>query len=154
MNTTSNYSSDIVTLCFESIHEARALLSAIGSAKFGNVPPYDMDLMSSTLLARAASEISQMVRQYDKTRWGDVAEQNWEAWYWLNPERREWEVALNYGSLVCRDEWQEAPSDWRVQFVSVLVSPFGLTEEMQRRFIVELDELNRRGLARVNFTTG
>lgn len=127
-----------------SIYEAKTLLSAIGSAKFGDTPPYDIDLLASPILARVASELSKMICEYDKKRWGEIGEQDWEAWYWLTPERREWKVALNYGSLACKDMWQKASLEWRVQFVSLLVNPFGLTEELQSRIFSELDELNQK----------
>ena len=125
-------------LKLESPDEARALLRALTAAKFAE-QPYDMDVLTSRLVARIANELSQVVREEDEKQWGAIGRQNWATWYWLSPERREWEVALKHGASLCGAKWKDFSTERRTELVKLLVCPFGLTDEFQFRFMSELD---------------
>lgn len=124
-------------LKLESPDEARALLRALTAAKFTG-QPYDMDVLASRLVARIANELSQVVKEEDEKQWGAIGRQNWATWYWLNPERREWEIALKHGASLCGGKWKNFSAERRAELVKLLVCPFGLTDEFQSRFMSEL----------------
>lgn len=127
-----------MNLELNSADEARALLRAIVASKFTEAP-YDMDVLTSKHVANLAADLCKIVAEKDREQWGEIGRQMWDSWYWLSPPRPEWRIALNHGKALFGKKWASFFPDRRVEVVKLLISPYGLSDELLSQFITELD---------------
>lgn len=120
-----------------STDELRALLRAVVAAKFVE-DPADQDLVASTVLASACDRIIEVIRHHDVLRWGAKAEHNMLTWRFLTPERDEWQLALRLGNHFFSEHWSGWNDERRQLAVAALVSPFKLSEELEKQFTASL----------------
>jgi hypothetical protein len=116
----------------------RALFRAITAAKFTHTPS-DNDLLTSKSLAESSRIISQLILQVDINKWGKIAQENWETWYWLTPERDEWAQALQTGSNLFITKWNKWSQNQRLEIVRLLICPYGMHDEFESVFLSALD---------------
>jgi hypothetical protein len=117
--------------------EMWALYACILEAKFsGSWRDYDVPM--SPIVASIANRLADFL--CSSGRFGDRA--SWQQWRTLTPERNEWASALRYVEF--RDEWLDADDAAQAEHVLNLLSPFQLTEDMVKRFLVEAHDLRRQ----------
>lgn len=124
----------------ESPDEMLILLGAIYAAKFSQ-QPFDLQLLASSIEFQVSSRLLNCLKAEKEKQLGKAGIENFETFYRLSPERREWELAKRNGVAAFQPVWKTSPSEKHVELVKVLVSPFHLDENYCQQFILELDKL-------------
>lgn len=118
-------------LTFSDEQTLLALHRLIIAAKFSE-SLMDTALSTSPVVARIANDVVEALMSSARTGGGTMDVSDWEEWRFLNPDRREWSVALNRARA---DNWSELNASDRKERIDLLIAPFKLSEDNYEVFV-------------------
>ncbi len=113
-------------------YELLALHRALLEAKFCD-EPNDFDVSASPIIASLHKKLLQSLIKLEVEQKGSSAQDSWNNWLAIDPERREWNVGLQRA----RDErlWCEWSKEDKKKYILDLLSPFHVDNELAEIFL-------------------
>lgn len=118
------------------LNELLALHRVFREAKFCTEPD-DIEVSNSPIVARLFRQLLDAVVAAEVERDGESAREKWEQWLALDESRDEWIAGVERAKR--ENAWAGFSEEERRAYVTLLMSPFVLGEDVMDRFIASVE---------------
>ncbi|MCZ8219063.1 MAG: hypothetical protein O9337_06570 [Acidovorax sp.] len=118
------------------LNELLALHRVFREAKFCTEPD-DIEVSNSPIVARLFRQLLDAVVAAEVERDGESAREKWEQWLALDESRDEWIAGVDRAKR--ENAWAGFSEEERRAYVTLLMSPFVLGENVMDRFIAAVE---------------
>lgn len=118
------------------LNELLALHRVFREAKFCTEPD-DIEVSNSPIVARLFRQLLDAVVAAEVERDGESAREKWEQWLALDESRDEWIAGVERAKR--ENAWAGFSEEERRAYVTLLMSPFVLGEDVMDRFIAAVE---------------
>ena len=120
------------------LNELLALHRVFREAKFCTEPD-DTEISDSPIVERLFRQLMEAIVAAEVEREGESARQKWKQWLAIDESRDEWSAGVMRATR--ETAWSAFSEKERREYVSLLMCPFVLDEDVMKRFIAAVGEV-------------
>lgn len=121
----------------EDLGELLAIQRVFREAKFCTEPD-DVEIADSPVVAKLFQRLMNTLVEREVERDGEIARARWTSWLAIDDSRDEWTAAVRRARADAR--WPSFSPHQRTEFVTLLLSPFTVSPETIKRFILDVNQ--------------
>jgi hypothetical protein len=121
----------------DDLRELAVLQRVFREAKFCTEPD-DVEVSASPIVANLYQRVIEALVVKEVALQGEIARQRWTQWLTIDESRDEWRAATRRAIL--EERWHTFSDEECEEYVRLLFSPFAISAEMVKRFIVAVNQ--------------
>lgn len=120
------------------LNDLLALHRVFREAKFCTEPD-DIEISNSPIVVRLFCQLLDAIVAAEAERDGESARHKWKQWLAIDESRDEWSAGVTRAKR--ETAWSTFSEEERRAYVTLLMSPFVLNENVMKRFIAAVEEI-------------